>query len=511
MQKHIHHDRTARLTRFSASIVTNPAQEAAAASATTPTMQTSPRLFKDVTLVMSIRGPVAAEMGGSSTAERACTEEKLCMRASAEVLSKASDRFRASLDGGFRESQSKIVPVQLETWEEMEVLCHIVRVMHEAEGGGGYFTDGSGRLLEADEVVAIGLVASDFYLEGCVDECRYWLGDASCGGAADMARFLKSVPEHFYGHEAFDVMMDFASVTGDWFDEASPLHDEFEDSAFLVEPKVFASIEEADREGLLTLRPQLLDLPPYAWAFLVRTAVRGRGLLHGIYMAVRCYLDQSPHCRDLDEAGKKGVFRQVLEGGPLEKLFVINVFLDAVLHSCPYIELVLPLPSLREKILSKEDTPFVHGTFETILHRRDVHRLRDTEGLLYRLGVFAGMPLFLYVGRRHNGCIWMGFYAIVPYAEASFGQTSFDVVISVIADGAGEGEATRVPVFVRVSGEGFLDGREPGFCEREGSRQVKPALNQPPPGPGYYPIQWQQDGTKRYAFSMRLAVTEDEE
>ena len=99
----------------------------------------------------------------------------------------------------------------------------------------------------------------------------------------------------------------------------------------------------------------------------------------------------------------------------------------------------------------------------------------------------------------------------MPYAEASFGQTSFDVVISVIADGAGEGEATRVPVFVRVSGEGFLDGREPGFCEREGSRQVKPALNQPPPGPGYYPIQWEQDGTKRYAFSMRLAVTEDEE
>ena len=210
-------------------------------------------------------------------------------------------------------------------------------------------------------MVAIGLVASDFYLEGCVDECRYWLGDASCGGAADMARFLKSVPEHFYGHEAFDVMMDFASVTGDWFDEASPLHDEFEDSAFLVEPKVFASIEEADREGLLTLRPQLLDLPPYAWAFLVRTAVRGRGLLHGIYMAVRCYLDQSPHCRDLDEAGKKGVFRQVLEGGPLEKLFVINVFLDAVLHSCPYIELVLPLPSLRKRSFRRRTRPLSTG------------------------------------------------------------------------------------------------------------------------------------------------------
>lgn len=53
--------------------------------------------------------------------------------------------------------------------------------------------------------------------------------------------------------------MEFAALSHDWFDAVSLLNDEFEDSVFLVEPKAFVSIEEADRERLLTLRSQRSD------------------------------------------------------------------------------------------------------------------------------------------------------------------------------------------------------------------------------------------------------------
>lgn len=410
-------------------------------------------------------------------------------------LARASNFFRAALEGGFREAATGTIDVEVDTMEDMEALCHLIR---RSQDGGSYAKDDSGRPLDVDEMLGLQLMVAKFDFLDC--EVEDLLMDLA-SDPANFALVLKTLPEEMYEHKAFYGVMEVGGWNaGRWFDASTAV----EEGAYVVEPGVFPSIEEACSAGLLKLHPEMLSLPPRAWTVLVKGAVSELAPADGIYMAVRAYIDHSPHCRDMDDEGKAGIFCLLMDEGRLgDCQGVTRVFLANVLETCPYIKRtaawkVLPGKVLRETVLMET------SYFSVEVPRTDFKGVAEGEGRFYRLGVFMGTLLFLYVGRKEYG-YWSGLYAVVPYMRKPFKLKSVDVLVG---DHFPEKKsATRVPVFFRVVAmpddedydyHDLGPSDPPRLFEQILSRPLSKAL-------GFSISKWLQEGVLRFNFSVKLA------
>lgn len=315
-------------------------------------------------------------------------EEVVTIPASADVLIGCSDRFRASLDGGFYEAQTKTVRVELCSWEEMEMLCELVRRAHTSPDD---YLVGIGK----KDPVWVGkllLTADKFLFEKCVKQCL-----RNLDRVLDCRNSLKTAVSilHIIPDELFDV--DAGGGVGQlqyvvFGHLANQCFGDHIRHAFMVNlDKTLVSLNDADDIWATRLHPTLLSLPPQWVKRLVDEAMDTLPTTNDIYTMVCCYLVQSAHCKDMNQDEKAAAFHYMMvsvfercEGSGLTPWYA-----GYVVSTCPYIE-HLSVKSMRG--LLKGFTGFLACEIyvDVTLKPEDVTPLR-----YYPLGIFLGVPLFL--------------------------------------------------------------------------------------------------------------------
>lgn len=116
-----------------------------------------------ITIVITVQ-----EEKTASRAKRPRVDDAVHIKAQAEALAKASDHFRAIIQGAAEGATAPIIHVEVSAWKEFEALHRIVRVAQEEDGD--YCTK-AGAQMSAEDLLQTILVARKFMFRDCLKQC----------------------------------------------------------------------------------------------------------------------------------------------------------------------------------------------------------------------------------------------------------------------------------------------------------------------------------------------------
>ena len=314
-----------------------------------------------------------------------------------ERLAVASSHFRMTMQGGFQEAADRAVRWEVQDPEERAILRTLV------EDALAEPKDEKKRAAPSDpppllHALRMFLVANRFGFHASVQRFRNTIEVVAARSIEDAQLIMENISEEEYMDPEVETLL--GRVCNNTFMGIESIQ-----SFLTCEPRVYDSLSEVRVKEVVSIHPNILALPPLVMAAGIRD--RGFGPGNVIYAMIRGYLEQSPHCEDMDDAQRTQLFKRMALNLAESNKTITKEFMALFVGSCPLALQTGVIPRLVSNLLP--DKTYIAmaglgitrlGKLSATLRLDELLPLESGQSKYYACGISEAFPLFFQVERH---------------------------------------------------------------------------------------------------------------
>ena len=313
-----------------------------------------------------------------------------------ERLAVASSRFCMSVTGWFREAADRAVRWEVQDSEERTILRTLVEdaLAEPKKEKKRAAPNDPPPLLEA---LRMFLVANRFGFHASVQTLRNTIEIVAARSIEDAQLIMENISEEEYMDPEVETLL--GRVCNNTFMGIESIQ-----SFLTCEPRVYDSLSEVRVKEVVSIHPNILALPPLAMAAGIRHIRIASGNV--VYAMIRGYLEQSPHCEDMDDAQRTQLFERMALKLAESNKTITREFMALVVGSCP---LALQTGVIPRLVVSNLLPDWGYGAIVRLissgklsatLRLDDLLPLQSGQSKYYACGIYEAFPLFFQVERH---------------------------------------------------------------------------------------------------------------